>query len=482
MSAIAAGQNLRLVGRMRGRPLRTSMRSVVWAWCFGAVFYAISTGAALTVFARSLGASTAAFGVLAAMPYLAMLIQLPASYCVESLQRRKPFFLVTTHAQRLLWVLVACVPWVCGWLGCGGQVAALLGLVTVACLLGACAAPAWWAWLSMIVPERVRGRYMARRATLGLLLSMPAALLVGLALDWASVHGTVAVLQACTLIFLVGAACGVMDIRVIDRRVDEPTRPVRPAGMSLRAIIAEPLANPGFRRYLAYIAVLNCSVGMLTGYLWLYVLEEAGAAKSVASLILLVCPSLGLLVATNAWGRLIDRYGCKATLLCASMLTVLLPAGWLTVGPNLLITGFLLTFLGGVGWAGVQTANTNIVLDYSGRSGSSTYSAIWSMTAAVGIAAGAGISLVLVLAFQHTGVVLAGVHLSFYQLQFIISTLVRIVAIAVLLPRIDDLQARPTAHNVRRLGSVWMSVRTLPVLSRRRLTARYRLPLHPAHR
>ena len=472
MSVAATGRGLRLVERIRGARLRASMQSVVWAWCFGAVFYAISVGAPLTVFARTMGASTAAFGFLAALPFLTMLIQLPASYFVEALQHRKPFFLATAYAQRLLWVLIACVPWLFGWLGSAGQVTALIVLVSAASLLGACAAPAWWSWLSMLVPERVRGRYIARRATIGLWLSIPAVLLAGLLLDWASGGGTTIVLAACSLVFLAAAVCGVMDIRVIDRRVAEPAKPPQQTRLPLRAVLTEPLADVGFRRYLLYTLALNASVGMLIGYLWLYVLEDIGVTKSVAGIMLMICPSLGLAAATNGWGLLNDRYGRKATLLCASMLTVLLPAGWLMVHPGLFWPGFILTFVGGVGWAGVQQANTNIVLAYSERTGRSTYSAVWSMAIAVGIALGAGLSVLIVLAFEHTGLTVGGVTLSFYQLQFVGSTLVRLVAIGVLLPRIEDIEAKPTAHNVRlilhhiygmldprRVWTVWANVR-----------------------
>lgn len=491
MSLAAVGAGLRLPDRVRGDRLRASMQSVTWAWCFGAVFYALSAGAALTVFARSLGASTAAFGVLASLPYLAMLIQVPASYLVEALHRRKPYFLATAYAQRVLWILVAAVPWVCGWLGSTGQVTVLVVLVAGACVLGACAAPAWHSWLSMLVPERVRGRYLARRMTIGLLLSMPAVLVVGGLLDWASAYGTTPVLAVCSLVLAAAAVCGVMDIRVIDRRVEEPAKPPEQTRLSLRAVVTQPLADAGFRRYLLYTAAINCSIGMLNGYIWLYVLEELGAAKSVASLMLLVCPSLGLLVATNAWGRLTDRHGCKATLLTASALTLLLPAAWLTVRPGLILTGFALTFLGGVGWAGVQAANTNIVLAYSQRTGRSTYSATWSMVSALGVAAGAGISLAIVLAFEHTGLTVAGLHLSFYGVQFVASNLVRIVAICVLLPRIEDLQAKPAAEHVRlilsniyslldvrRLGAAWVVVRDV----RRWLPRRRRHPRPPSRR
>ena len=71
------------------------------------------------------------------------------------------------------------------------------------------------------------------------------------------------------------------------------------------------------------------------------------------------------------------------------------------------------------------------------------------MVAALGVAVGAGLSMLIVLAFEHTGLAVLGMHLSFFQVQFIVSTVVRIVAIGLLLPRIEDVQARPCAQNVR---------------------------------
>src|SRR5690242_7628050 len=78
---------LRLVTE-RSRPvsgdaLRGALVVTTVGWIFGNVWNMTVTGAAFTLFARSLGASPFEMGLLSAIPYLAALVSLPASLLIE---------------------------------------------------------------------------------------------------------------------------------------------------------------------------------------------------------------------------------------------------------------------------------------------------------------------------------------------------------------------------------------------------------------
>jgi len=88
------------------------MRHVTIAWMFGSAWLYITTGAALTKYARSLGLPPFWFGVLAAVPFAGALFQLPASFAMARHGHRKGLMLTSGVVHRLLWVAVAAVPWV----------------------------------------------------------------------------------------------------------------------------------------------------------------------------------------------------------------------------------------------------------------------------------------------------------------------------------------------------------------------------------
>src|SRR5690349_7229681 len=118
-SSASPPQTLPLPSPSRPWPLRRSLETITLAWVFGAVWQNSTTGAPLTLFAQGLGASKFQFGLLAALPFIASLLSVPASLLIERTGRRKSVFLHGLYLQRALWFLIALAPlWmVCRWGG-----------------------------------------------------------------------------------------------------------------------------------------------------------------------------------------------------------------------------------------------------------------------------------------------------------------------------------------------------------------------------
>src|SRR5215213_2922495 len=88
------------VRRRRSSPQR-AMSLVTLAWIFGSVWMTATSGAPLTQFARSLGASNFQFGLLAALPFIASLLSLPASVLIDRTGQRKRIFLWGLYTRRV---------------------------------------------------------------------------------------------------------------------------------------------------------------------------------------------------------------------------------------------------------------------------------------------------------------------------------------------------------------------------------------------
>src|SRR5881409_2039491 len=91
-------------------PLRRSLSVVTLGWVFGAVWMNSTGGAPLTLFAKGLGATPFQYGLLAALPFIASLVSMPASLLIERTGRRKGIFLNSLYTQRLMWLLIAAAP------------------------------------------------------------------------------------------------------------------------------------------------------------------------------------------------------------------------------------------------------------------------------------------------------------------------------------------------------------------------------------
>src|SRR5947208_10843561 len=97
-------------GELQGPPLRRAMGLVTLSWVFGSVWATAIGGAPFSLFARDLGASEFQIGVLAALPFLASLVSMPASLLTERTGARKKIFLWSLYTQRLLWIPIALIP------------------------------------------------------------------------------------------------------------------------------------------------------------------------------------------------------------------------------------------------------------------------------------------------------------------------------------------------------------------------------------
>ena len=144
-----------------GWTARRSMELITLGWFFGSVWLTATTGSPATVFLKELNASPFQFGVVAALPFIASLLSLPASLLIERTGERKKIFLYGLYLQRLLWFPIALLPlWLVSHYGAHGTAGAMrifLLLVFIMHAAGAAGGPAWVSWMADVVPDRVRG-------------------------------------------------------------------------------------------------------------------------------------------------------------------------------------------------------------------------------------------------------------------------------------------------------------------------------------
>src|SRR5437764_7434810 len=105
-----SSQRVVQAGELSGKPLRRAMSLVTLSWVFGSVWATAIGGAPFSLFARDLHASEFQIGILAALPFLASLVSMPASLITERTGARKKIFLSGLYTQRLLWLPIALLP------------------------------------------------------------------------------------------------------------------------------------------------------------------------------------------------------------------------------------------------------------------------------------------------------------------------------------------------------------------------------------
>ncbi|MBM4050529.1 MAG: MFS transporter, partial [Planctomycetes bacterium] len=362
--------------------LRRSLQLVMLAWVFGAAWMFTTTGAALTQYAKLLQMPPFGFGLLAALPFLGALAQLPTSFLIERYGHRKGLFLVSGIIHRLLWVAIALIPWMTpdAWWW-----PALLTLMLLSSLGGHVVAPTWISWMADLVPARIRGRYFSRRLQAGQLVGACVTLLIGTVLDRAQAAGAHTLMQTVSAALALAGVVGAVDF-ICFLPVPDPGH-IRPdPRVSFWDLLRRPLADRNFRRFLGFNATVTFSLGYIGQFVWLYLFDVVGLSNMQANLMLMVAPLLALMIVYPIWGRLIDKLGRKPVLVIACLLVVHGGSSWVFVTREHWVLGYAAVMLAIAAWPGIELASFNIVLGMStshgGRRQGSAYVAINSLVTA----------------------------------------------------------------------------------------------------
>jgi MFS family permease len=464
---------LRAGRHVRGQRLRSAMTAGTLAWMFGNVWFAAISGSAFTLFAKSMNASPFQFGLFTALQYLAALVSLPASLLIERTGKRKLIFFCGHYFQRSMWFLLALVPyWIMSRFGVSHASLALNLFTPLLFLMyagGAVGGPGWVSWMADVVPERVRGRYFSRRRQWSVMTAMPAAWFTGWLLDkYAGGAGglgvdTMTTMRWCAIVFMCAACFGVMDIAMFHLVPDVPQAPQRRAAGLLKAM-ARPLKDKNYLWFAGYVATLQFAFVPMAQYLTLYAMDKAALPNLDVQMMMIVLPMVAQFFVLPVWGRAADKMGKKPLLVVATLGLVPVGVAWCFMGKESTWVGYLLASLGTALWTGVEVANLNIVLEMSGsaddgsgnqsKSGGTAYHAvnnvILSMAAVLGGLAWGGIAQWL--KDWHWTPVTGWKTLTSFDVLFIFSGLLRLVAVVVFLPRLHEPEARPTREALRFMG------------------------------
>ena len=152
------------------------LRISVWEGSFASVWLAMTTGAFLTGYALWLGADSQTLGLISAIPTFAALAQIISSFYGERLRARKAFTAWFTLSGRALWLPILLLPLV---LPHAQTLLWFLVLYTLSYVLLNIPLPAYFSWMSDLVPPDHRGRYFGRRnmiiGIVALVAGLPAA-------------------------------------------------------------------------------------------------------------------------------------------------------------------------------------------------------------------------------------------------------------------------------------------------------------------
>lgn len=429
--------------------LRNSLNFVIIAFVFGIFWATISTGPALTGLSKELGANNLIYGLLMAMPVLGGIFQLYASHLLEKNKQRKKMLITFGVIQRMLWIPVGLVPFVIPMETGMLRMWIVIVLVTLSSMSGAFLNVTFYSWIGDLIPLKIRGRYFAIRS----LICTVSGLIAGLISAW--LLDALPGFLGYTTVFIIAGMFGMADILSFIKVKDIPMQDVEYHDSMLN-VIRSSLANKEFVRFITFWTVWGFSINLAAPFFNMYAISNLKMTFLEIILTGQVASSIVALFVITRWGRFLDRYGSKPVLFITCFVTALLPLVWLFASPKHFISVLIFNIIGGMVWGGTDITNQNMLISNTPKENRSMSIAIYFIVTSI-----LGNALAYIVGgyfLDHMNYIasmfnILGNSMNEYQLLFIITTIIRLIAIFVFLPKISDESSVP-------LKTVYMKIKS----------------------
>lgn len=368
-------------GRLSKEEISTSLENLTRDGVCSQTMTVLAGGPILIAFALAMGADNTYIGAIAALPFLAQFIQIPAIYLVEKTRNRKLLSFLFATSSRVFIALIAALPFL--------NISPLTALFVFLALhytLANISNTAWNSWMRELVPLKIRGTVYARRMRKSTALSALFAVTAGLYLDHA---GTV---ESYSAVLIAAFAFGMVSSLYISR-IHEPR--MHNNGFTYRTLL-EPFHDHNFRNLIIFIATWSLAANMVLPFLAVYMYKELGLGVATV-MALTVVSQFSSVYFLRSLGELSDRYGNKPVLaLSGSVFAISIFLWTFTTFPEphrfTLPLLLMLHVLLGLAIGGINLGTLNISAKLSPVSKSTSYLASLALVTALFSGLGAVIS------------------------------------------------------------------------------------------
>jgi MFS family permease len=390
----------------------------------------LTGGVIFTSFLLTLGAKDYQFAILNAVSAISQIPQVLSAFWMGRMKSRKAVVISTALASRLILCFIVLLPYMFPF------PIALKVVIGAALLWGALisiAGNAWTAWMSDLVPRRIRGRYFSSRNFAIMLASVITSLTACWFLDQfseAAPKGLFSFLPsprgtwifvpshkmaAFTFLYLLAVIPAVACAILLYSQY-EPERP-KVARVTLQGFVPslkEPFSDGMFVKFLAFTCIYNF-INSFAGPYWTpFCLEYL----HMSYLTLAACGVMGTvggLLTARLWGRLSDRHGNRPVIILTMTVTAFHPLLYLIATKTFVFPVYVDFISSGVMWIGYSIAMSNLLLLFGTARTKDMFFAVYATCSALVIFIGSLISGTII---THIPTVYIG-HWSLNRIQII---------------------------------------------------------------
>jgi len=385
-----------------------------WFSLFNAVIFQVANGAPAFLYAKSLGAPATVLGVIASFSPLLTILQIPAARFLEKTGYKR--FTICGWGLRTFCVFGLVFLPLLHSLGNASKLWIVLFLLFGFNLLRGVTSGAWLPWITELIPEQVRARFLSR--------------------DQIFVNaGSFAVFLACALIlgknpaswqfsmvFLLSTLGGWVSIFFLKRIPDiEPGEKMRKSNH--RIPWKEIISFPPFLKFTLFMFLFCTSIAS-SGVFGIMFLKARVHLGDSLILYLTVLYFTGSLVSLPLIPRTIDYAGSKAVILVSNSIFTLNFLVWALFAAEMVPASFpilcLLYFIGGISGAFFTVAQVRLMMNTTPVMGRSHFFAFFSALTSLGLGAAPVLWGIMIDALHGVHTVTGPVHWNKFSIYYFI--------------------------------------------------------------
>lgn len=376
----------------------------------------------LNPYALALKATAREIGLLVSVPGLtAAVSQLKAPDLTEKIGRRK-IIDIAVFLQVLTWLPIILLPYFflkdspAGW---------LIFFVTLYALFGNIAGPAWGSIMSQYVPIKRRGSYFAWRNRIFGTVALGSVFFAGFILN--SLESKIWL--GFTLVFSLALLSRFISWIYLTKYY-EPRLRTNPESYFTFWDFIKRAKESNFVKFVLLISLMSLAVNLASPFFPYYMLRERKFTYLSYTIIVLT-PTIVTLLSLSRWGKHADIVGNLRVIKSTAMLVPIIPVLWLFSANKVYIVG--IQVLAGFLWAGYNLCITNFIYDAVSREKRARCLAYFNFLNGVGLFFGATLGGYLL---ERLPMILG--YRTFTL--FLISGLVRLIVVAIFLPKIQEVR------------------------------------------
>ncbi len=411
----------------------------------------------MVLYAKTLGASATVLGMIAGMMPLLVIFQIPAASYIPRVGFKR--FVYAGWGTRVMFIFgMALVPLTGIFLRAESRLALMLLLLFLFNLSRGISSCAWLPWITALVPDGLRGKYLARDQAVQNLASfltfvIAAGCLAGHAgLTASDIPAGEPRPWQFACLFAFSAIMGAVSLSFL-KRIPDAELPEEIKASKGRVPWLAMVRYAPFAKLLRALVGYSTAYGGMTAFTVAFLKTEAGMSETTILLVTSVA-FLGGLCSLWFLGSRLDRLGSKPVLTFCFAVWLAVLAGWMflsgRVFPVRLSLVLLLQFLMGLLAALVQMSNTRLAMVVIPVMGRTHFFAIYSVVGNVTLGlAPIGWGLLIDAVGSHAPLWL-GLAWTRYTVFYAAAALVFLVTLA-LARRLDEPQAASMEELLREI-------------------------------